>query len=147
MKLSSNDFKDLERIPALHTCEGKNISPHLSWSESPEGTKSFLLSCTDPDSVGGEFIHWLICDIPKDVKEIPQGGPLPKGAKEIPNDYGKASYGGPCPPPPNDHRYIFTIYALSKQNIKGITKRNFEEIIKGSLIDKTELIGLYLRKG
>ena len=145
MKLLSNDFRNQERIPAFHTCEGKNISPHLAWSEIPEDTKSFALSCIDPDAVSGSFTHWLVYNIPANIKEIAQGGPIPAGAKEAPNDFGKTSYGGPCPPF-GTHRYVFTIYALNEISFKGLTKRNFEEIIKGSLIDKAELIGLYSRK-
>lgn len=145
MKLISNDFKNQERIPALHTCDGKNVSPHLSWSEAPKETKSFALSCIDPDAPGGDFIHWLIHDIPANINEIAQGGPIPKGAKEIPNDFGKTSYGGPCPPS-GTHRYIFIIYALKKDRLEGVTKRSFKEIVKSHSIGKAELVGLYSRK-
>src|SRR4030042_872077 len=88
MDIKSKDFEHNQSIPSIHTCDGKNISPHLTWSGAPEGTKSFALTCIDPDAPMGDFIHWLIHNIPAAVTEIAQGGPLLTGAKEINNDFG-----------------------------------------------------------
>jgi len=84
-------------IPIKHTCDGIDVSPPFRWEDVPEGSKSFALTVTDPDAPM-QWIHWLVCDLPADARLIPEGGPVPIGAKEIRNDFGKEAYGGPCPP-------------------------------------------------
>jgi Raf kinase inhibitor-like YbhB/YbcL family protein len=69
MKLISKDFIDTHSIPSEFTCEGRNISPHLAWENVPDGTKSFALSFTDPDAIGG-WNHCLLYNKPNNVKEI-----------------------------------------------------------------------------
>ena len=69
MKLMSKDFVDNGNIPSEFTCDGKNISPQLSWEDVPDETKSFALAVTDPDAPGGNWIHWLVYDISKDIKK------------------------------------------------------------------------------
>ena len=94
MKLISNDFKHNEKLDKKFSYRGENISPHLKWEEIPKDTKSFALSCNDPDAPVGDWIHWLIYNIPSSVNEIPQGGPI--SGIELENDYGKKGYGGPA---------------------------------------------------
>ena len=144
MKLKSKDFKDNSNIPSEFTCDGKDVSPQLSWEEVPDKTKSFALSVTDPDAPGRTWIHWLVHDIPKDVRSIEQGG-LPKGAKQVENDFGIKEYGGPCPPS-GTHRYIFTLYALGIERLEGVNKRNFVDKVEEHTVDKAALKGLYKRK-
>jgi Raf kinase inhibitor-like YbhB/YbcL family protein len=144
MKLLSKSFQHLQKIPATHTCDGKNISPHLFWSDAPPETASFALSLTDPDAPGGNFIHWLVYDISKDVTEIPEGGPLPAGMKEVANDFGRRSYGGPCPPS-GTHRYFFTLYALKSRELKDITRMNFQKEVQKNTLATAELVGVYAR--
>ena len=107
MELFSQNFQHQEKIPSTYTCDGKNISPALSWSDVPKETSSFALSVIDPDAPGGNFIHWLVYDIPQNISHIPEGGPLPENSKELTNDFGRRTYGGPCPPS-GTHRYFFT---------------------------------------
>lgn len=145
MKLISDNFKDNELMIKTYTCDGKDISPHIKWEEVPADTKSLALTCIDPDAPGGSFIHWLICNIPKAINSIPEAGPLPEQAKEIENDFGKVSYGGPCPPS-GTHRYIFTLYALNVERIDNINKSNFAEKVQEHKIDSCTLMGLYKRK-
>lgn len=145
MEISSNDFAHNQSIPAVHTCDGKDISPHLAWSGAPEGTKSFALTCIDPDAPMGDFIHWLIYNIPPTVSELPRGGPLPTGAREVANDFGKKSYGGPCPPS-GTHRYFFTIYALKVNDLGVVTKKDFLKKVKENQLASAEIVGLYKRK-
>ena len=142
MNLKSKAFENNRVIPSDFTCDGRDVSPQLSWEDVPTAdTKSFALSVTDPDAPGGMWIHWLVYNISKEVRTIEHGG-LPKGAKEVKNDFGMEKYGGPCPPS-GTHRYIFTIYALSLEKLEDINKNNFFDKVKENAIDKAELVGLY----
>lgn len=144
MRLKSRDFENNKSIPSKFTCDGRDVSPQLSWEDVPLETKSFALSVTDPDAPMGTWIHWLVHDIPKDARTIEQGS-LPKGAIQIENDFGITEYGGPCPPS-GTHRYIFTIYALDVEGLRGVNKRNFFEKVGEHTLDKTVLKGLYKRQ-
>ena len=144
MKLKSSDFQDNGNIPSEFTCDGRDISPQLSWEDAPAETKSYALSVADPDAPGGTWIHWLVYDIPKDVRSIYRGS-LPGGAKQVENDFGRKEYGGPCPPS-GTHRYIFTICALDTEHLKGISKRNFFDEVEKHTLEKAVLKGLYKRK-
>lgn len=143
MKLLSSDFKHNEMMDSKFTCDGEDVSPHLKWEDLPSETKSFAISCTDPDAPGGDWIHWYVHDIPVNVNEISQGGPVP--GIEVKNDFGNASYGGPCPPG-GTHRYFFRVYALDVEKLEGVNKRNFREKVKEHTIKLAELTGLYRRK-
>jgi Raf kinase inhibitor-like YbhB/YbcL family protein len=144
MEITSKDFMHNQSIPSIHTCDGKDLSPQLAWSGVPEGTKSLALSCIDPDAPMGDFIHWFIYNIPAATAEIPQGGPLPAGAHEVMNDFGKTPYGGPCPPS-GTHRYFFTVYALKVSDLGSLTKKDFLKKVKENEIGSAEIIGLYKR--
>ena len=144
MELKSSDFENNGDMPSELTCDGRDVSPHLSWGPAPEGTKSFAISCIDPDAPMGDFVHWLVCDIPADTGEL-QKGQAPPGT-EVVNDFGKPSYGGPCPPS-GKHRYFFVVYALDTERLEGATKDNFLYLANEHAIDKAELIGLYQRGG
>ena len=144
MKLKSKDFVDNGSIPSEFTCDGRNISPQLSWEDVPDGTKSFALAATDPDAPGGMWIHWLVYGISKEVREIAQAS-LPEGAEEVQNDFGRTRYGGPCPPS-GTHRYFFIIYALDTEHLDGLNKRNFFVEIEKHAIEKAEIMGLYKRR-
>ena len=145
MEINSKDFKNNQPIPSTYTCDGRDISPHLSWSGAPEGTRSFALSCIDPDAPRGDFIHWLIYNIPATVTEIPRGGPLPTGAREATNDFGKKAYGGPCPPS-GTHRYFFTLYALKVKDLGEVSKKDFLKRVKENQLASAQLMGIYRRK-
>jgi Raf kinase inhibitor-like YbhB/YbcL family protein len=101
-------------------CSGKNISPDLEWSNPPSGTKSFAVTVYDPDApTGSGWWHWIIFNIPSQVRKLDlnsgqsKSKTLPKGAIQSKTDFGKAGYGGPCPPAGDKpHRYFFRVYAL-----------------------------------
>jgi len=77
MKIYSEDLKHKGVIDSKFTCDGKNISPHLRWEDNPEDTKSFAISCIDIDSKVGTWVHWYVINIPKNIREIVRGGPIP----------------------------------------------------------------------
>ena len=128
MKLFSNDFNDGDKLPLRHVFngmgyEGDNISPHLAWDEVPPGTKSFVVTCYDPDApTGSGWWHWVVANIPADTRVLPQGSgsslvALPDGAIETRTDFGKTGYGGAAPPKSESHRYIFTLHALDVERL------------------------------
>ncbi len=132
-------------------CEGGNLSPALSWSGAPEGTKSFALLVHDPDAPtgGAGFWHWGVIDIPGDAKGLAQGGPLPAGAKDIGTDFGAPGYGGPCPPKgEKPHHYNFTLYALKVAKLElppGATPSLTGLLVNLNALAKATLTGVYGR--
>lgn len=143
MQLISEDFKNRGDIPLEFTCQGKDISPHLAWTEIPQDTKSFAISVTDPDATGRTWIHWLIINIPANVTEFSKG--TYQGI-QVPNDFVKPEYGGPCPPT-GKHRYVFTLYALDTEDLgTGINLLNFFDRVNSHMISKAELVGMYQKK-
>ncbi|MGA2190623.1 MAG: YbhB/YbcL family Raf kinase inhibitor-like protein [Steroidobacteraceae bacterium] len=122
--LTSPDIATGKRIPDTAVfnsfgCSGKNISPALSWSNAPAGTKSFALLVHDPDApTGSGWWHWVAYNIPADVSSLPAdaGDPkknlMPGTAVQGRTDFGAPGYGGPCPPPGKAHHYHFRLYAL-----------------------------------
>jgi Raf kinase inhibitor-like YbhB/YbcL family protein len=144
MKLWSNDFQSGQNIPVRFTCDGEDISPHLAWSEVPAEATSLALVCHDPDAPVGDWTHWLVTDIPAAPAEIPTGGPVPAGAREITNHFGYKHYGGPCPPS-GTHRYFFILYALKDPTPSGLDKSNFEAKMSDAAVASAELMGTYSR--
>jgi Raf kinase inhibitor-like YbhB/YbcL family protein len=106
-------------------CSGDNKSPVLRWTGAPQGTKSFAVTCYDPDApTGSGWWHWCVINIPGGTTELPRDAGaegdrnLPKGAGHVRIDYGVKAWGGPCPPPGDKpHRYVFTVYALKTDRI------------------------------
>jgi len=93
MKLLSNDIKNNELMDKKFSYRAENISPHLKWEDIPDKTKSFAMICNDPDAPGGDWTHWAMINIPKNINEIPQGKTI--AGIELENDFGKKGYGGP----------------------------------------------------
>jgi Raf kinase inhibitor-like YbhB/YbcL family protein len=117
--LSSADVKTTfaqTQVANTFGCSGGNVSPQLSWTGAPAGTKSFAITIYDPDApTGSGWWHWVAVNIPASVTQLASGaspGKMPAGTIETRTDFGKPGYGGPCPPPGETHHYIFTIYAL-----------------------------------
>ena len=115
--LLSNHFTDGGTLPDAQVQAKGNSSPHLRWSGAPAGTRSFAVTCYDPDApTGSGFWHWTVANIPADVTELLEdasSGGLPRGAVEGRTDFGAPGYGGAAPPPGHGpHRYIFTVFAV-----------------------------------
>ncbi len=147
MKITSPNFENNAPIPPKFTCDGQNINPELVISDVPENAKSLALIVDDPDAPMGTFTHWVVFNIDPKTQRIKEGE-VPRGANQGINDFGKVTYGGPCPPS-GTHRYFFKIYALdSVLDLKeGATKKELEKEIKEKIIDSAQLVGTYKRGG
>jgi len=105
-------------------CKGENVSPALTWTGAPPGTKSFALTVYDPDApTGSGWWHWIVFDLAATTDALPKGvgqsAKLPAGARQGRNDFGTTGFGGACPPAGDKpHRYIFTIYALKVDKLE-----------------------------
>lgn len=151
MKLTSKAFDNNGIIPTQFTCDGKDISPSLSWSETPADTKSLALICDDPDAPGKIWVHWVVYNLLPSTRclpeAVPAGSKIAEGGFQGINDFKKLSYGGPCPPG-GTHRYFFKLYALDRMlDLQpGATKAELEVAMKGHTIDRGEIMGYYSRK-
>jgi len=147
LTVSSNAFKNNGYIPSKYTCDGENISPQLSWTAGPEGTKTYVLICDDPDAPAKVWVHWLIFNMPANMLEIPENSMGIAGAKYGTTDSRKMVYGGPCPPG-GTHHYHFKIYALDNELpiASGATKSEIESAMTEHILAFGELVGLYTRK-
>lgn len=151
--LTSAAFLHGAPIPARHTCDGEDVSPALSWTEPPRATKSLALIVNDPDAPVGDWVHWVVVDLPPSSRSLPEGIPRggtvkePAGARQGRNDFGRLGWGGPCPPPGKPHRYFFTLYALDGPLgvAEGATKKDVERAAKGHVLGKAEMFGTYVR--
>jgi Raf kinase inhibitor-like YbhB/YbcL family protein len=151
MKLTSTAWTEGQRIPTEYTCDGDDSSPPLAWTDAPAGAKSLALICDDPDAPMGTWVHWVIYDLPLDLRGLTEGLPtkdrLPDGALQGLNDFKRVGYGGPCPPPGKPHRYYFTLYALDVTlNLKPrATKAQVLDACKGHVLAEAQLMGRFGR--
>ncbi len=149
LELTSTAFTEGGTIPAKFTCQGENVSPPLAWGDPPDGTKSFALVVDDPDAPDPKapkqtFVHWVLYDMPTDTRALPEGTKGPQGARAGKNDFGKTTYGGPCPPV-GRHRYFFKVYALDTvlQDIGEPTAADLMKKMNGHILARGQLMGVY----
>lgn len=161
MKLTSSGFENGARLDDIYTVEGKDVSPPLSWSDVPEGTKSFALICEDPDAPSPKnpaaepWVHWVLFNIPAELRELPQGVSREPEPEEVPgalqgaNSWPSVGYRGPAPPPGSgQHRYFFQLYALDTTlELSGGTaaKQKLLDAVSGHVLATGELMGVYER--
>jgi Raf kinase inhibitor-like YbhB/YbcL family protein len=152
--LTSTSFVGGTPIPERHTCDGKDVSPPLSWSGTPGGAQTFALIDDDPDArKPGGWVHWVIYNIPASVTSLPEGlskSPrlsTPDGAIQGTNDFGKVGFNGSCPPPGAPHHYHFTLYALdSRLSLEpGATRDDVRKAMTRHILGQAELVGIYAR--
>lgn len=118
--LTSDDLTEGAELTAALTEDGGSTSPHLAWAGFPAATRSFVVSCFDPDAPGpAGFWHWTVFGLPASTTSLPTGvgGPdgtgLPAGAVQTLNDGGTRGYTGAAPPRGDRvHRYVFAVHAL-----------------------------------
>ena len=136
-EVMSTAFANTESIPKKYTCQGEDISPPLQWDEVEEA-KYYAVKIDDPDAPAGTWVHWIVINIPAEKTSIVEGE-VP--GEEVENDFGRVTYGGPCPPS-GKHRYYFRVYALSDK-LEGVTKENFEEKVKEHTLAYGDHMGTY----
>jgi len=154
LELQSPVFGFGETIPAQYSCQGKGLSPALTWWQAPQGTKSFALIMDDPDAAAGKtWVHWVLYDLPTGKTDLPEGLPqkknLPDGSKQGRcrgmADSERFGYCAPCPPAGRPHRYYFRFYALDKMLglPPGVTNTELIKAMKGHVLGQTNLVGSY----
>ncbi|MFQ6615617.1 MAG: YbhB/YbcL family Raf kinase inhibitor-like protein [Fidelibacterota bacterium] len=155
--VSTPAFEDGDVIPSKYTCEGEDVSPPLEWSGVPDGTRSFALTCLDPDAPPGTWVHWVLYDVPGDStrmdENVPKEKSMANGAKQGMSwgvdSFSRVGYYGPCPPQGHGyHRYYFTLYALDVDSVKlrsNASHRDLEKAMEGHILAKAVVMGRYKR--
>lgn len=152
LELTSASFEDRQAIPIRYACHGKNISPPLTWTTSPEGTQSFVLIMDDPDAVnvvGFVWDHWLLFNLSANIhsleEAISRDGKNPLGSLEGMNSGSKLGYRGPCPPSGETHEYVFTLFAIDAilELEQGASKEDILQAIEGHVLAEGQLVGRY----
>jgi hypothetical protein len=150
MRISSPAFQDQHPIPSAYTCDDANISPPLSFSDVPQNAASLALLMDDPDAPAGDWVHWIVFNLPPDAAGLPEDAPagprLPDGATQGANSWRRLGYGGPCPPS-GLHRYFFKLYALdAKLDLEpGASKKQLLKAMQGRVLEEASCMGTYQR--
>ncbi len=154
--LESLAFAHQGGIPRKYSCEGDDVSPPLSWSGVPEGTRSLALIVDDPDAPDPKaprtvWVHWVLYNLPPDatgLREAVTEGGLPEGTQQGLNDWQRTGYGGPCPPI-GRHRYFHRLHALDTllPDLDRPTRAALEEAMEGHVLATAELVGTYRKEG
>jgi Raf kinase inhibitor-like YbhB/YbcL family protein len=151
LQLTSPAFEHHGKIPRKHSGEGEDVSPPLSWTNVPDGTRSFAVICHDPDAplvkpAAYGFVHWVLYGIPASATALPEAV---KGHTAGVNDFGNSGYGGPMPPPGHGgHHYYFWLLALdtAPKLSAGLSMWDLLEKIEPNVIGMNRLVGTYSRK-
>lgn len=149
-QLTSPVFEHKQAIPEKYTCKDKNISPELKWNDPPEGTVAYGLIVDDPDAPAGTWVHWVIYNIPGNLRGLPESIPNDKEINNVGingiNSSNKYGYSGPCPPF-GTHRYFFRLYALDQLlDIKqGANKPELIKAMQGHILAIAELMGTFTK--
>lgn len=150
LTLTSPAFAEGEMIPRAFTCDGEDRSPALDWSGVPSGTAALALICDDPDAPNGDWVHWVVYDLPAEARGLPEGvEPVERpaqGGVHGQNSWGRLGYGGPCPPS-GTHRYFFKLVALDAPLAlgPGADKAEVLKAMEGHVVAEARLLGRYRR--
>jgi hypothetical protein len=151
ISVNSPAFAEGQTIPRHFTGDGMDVSPPLNWSAPPRGTKSIAVLCDDPDAPRGNWVHWLLYDLPPVTRELPEALPadpdLNDGSRHGVNDFGYVGYGGPAPPRGTPHRYCFKVFALDAELglPSGATRKELLDAMHGHVLEEGQLVGVYAR--
>jgi Raf kinase inhibitor-like YbhB/YbcL family protein len=147
-EIASPAFKNGESIPSDFSCDGRDVSPALAWTEPPSRTQSLALIMDDPDAPIGIWIHWVIFNIPASTRDLKEGTPtdpqLSDGSLQGKTSAGSSGYHGPCPPS-GTHRYFFKLYALDTMLslTANADKKELLAAMEGHILANAELMGTY----
>jgi Raf kinase inhibitor-like YbhB/YbcL family protein len=138
-------FENSGLMPAEYTCDAGDNNPEFIIEDVPEKTKTFAMTMEDRDSPIRAMVHWIIFNIPGDIREIKENT-VPQGSIQGTNDFGKQSYKGPCPDSAI-HRYEFKLFALDRvlEVDEKTKKAELENLMKGRTLAEAVLTGLYSR--
>ena len=151
LTLTSTAFVMGAALPIRQTGFAEDLSPPLAWSAAPNDTGSFVVICDDPDAPAGDWVHWVLFNLPADTRDLKEGIPpqqrLGNGAIQGLNDFGTVGWRGPLPPPGKPHRYVFKVYALDKRLVLGLSarKKDVEKAMDGHILAQGSLIGTFQR--
>jgi Raf kinase inhibitor-like YbhB/YbcL family protein len=150
LSIRSSAFEEDGPIPIRHTCDGADVSPPLTFGNSPENAATLALVVTDPDAPRGTFTHWVAWNLPVTeglAESMPKEGTLETGARQGRNDFGRIGWGGPCPPAGPAHHYVFRAYALdaSLELAPGASRAALDQAMQGHILAQGELVGTYSR--
>lgn len=145
LKITSPTFQESGDIPDKYTCNGENVNPEINIEGIPAEAKSLVLIVDDPDAPAGDWVHWVVFNIPVSGSALKIEENSAPGEEGM-NDFKKTNYGGPCPPPGNAHRYFFKVYALdTKLSLSFATKQDVELAMKSHILVKGWLMGKFKR--
>ncbi|HTQ40400.1 MAG TPA: YbhB/YbcL family Raf kinase inhibitor-like protein [Pirellulales bacterium] len=143
--LSSPAFVKGDLIPTINTSEGSDYSPFLAWHCPPGSSQSFALIMDDPDIAKGHFTHWILFDIPAEVRELPFNDRTIGIAGS--NDFQNVGYSGPrAPQNQGRHRYFFHLFALDVESLKlpaGASRKQVESAMRPHIVGTAELMGCF----
>jgi len=153
MRITSPAFAERGSIPEKYTCEGRDISPPLVFSDIPDAAESLVLIVDDPDAPDPAepkmtWVHWLLFNLPPQLKSLDEDiRKLPIGTDAGLNNWSRHNYGGPCPPI-GRHRYFFKLYALDTRlnGLKTPDKAALLQAMQGHVLEQAELVGTYLKQ-
>jgi len=149
--VTSASFKEDQMMPERHAYDRDNLSPSLEWSGIPAGAATIAVICDDPDAPSGNWVHWVIFNIPASASRLQEGMPIAEqfddGIVQGTNDFMKPGYDGPYPPF-GTHRYVFTVYALDTvlDLAPGATRQALMRAMAGHVLGTGSLTGRYKRK-
>ncbi|MGO8737044.1 MAG: YbhB/YbcL family Raf kinase inhibitor-like protein [Terriglobia bacterium] len=151
MKLTTTSFTPGGFIPKRFTCEAADVSPALTWTDPPPGTRSFAIIEDDPDAPSGTFVHWVVYDLPAAYRKLPEAlsgnDQMSGGGRQGTNDFSRTGYSGPCPPPGKPHRYFIRLYAVGViLNLPpAATRKELDEAMQSHILARGELMGRFAR--
>jgi Raf kinase inhibitor-like YbhB/YbcL family protein len=144
--VTSKSFVTGAEIPIDYTCDGKDLSPQLTWSAPPEKTKGLVIIVDDPDAPSGTFTHWIAFNLPPDMLSIAEGvDAATVGGRVGANDFHNVRYNGPCPPKGEQHRYQFILYATDAPLPlnEGASRADVDAALAGHVLGSGALVALF----
>jgi Raf kinase inhibitor-like YbhB/YbcL family protein len=146
--VTSEDVQDGQPLKDDQVAEHGNTSPQLSWSGAPAETRSYTVTCFDPDApTPSGFWHWVLVDLPADVTSLPtgagaEGADLPGNAFMCRNDTGSKAFAGAAPPEGDQvHRYYFVVHAVTEDSL-GVDSDATPAVVSFNLAFKTAARGI-----